>query len=70
MVERCRCQHTRDQHADRFNPLQAVPLAKTESDDAADAEDLPVVVRGVGECTVAGCGCREFTTDLGGVTPS
>ncbi len=65
MAEVCRCEHTRDRHADHFNPLQAVPLAKTESDDAADAEDLPVVVRGAGECTVAGCGCRQFVADEG-----
>src|SRR5262245_49223099 len=61
MAEFCRCQHTRDQHADRENPLQVVPLAMTEADAEDAGEELPLEVRGVGRCTVEGCGCEEFS---------
>jgi hypothetical protein len=61
MPELCRCQHPRDKHADRENPLQVVPLSMTEADEESDAEEVPVYVRGVGPCTVAGCDCQQFT---------
>ncbi|HYT90221.1 MAG TPA: hypothetical protein VEL76_16050 [Gemmataceae bacterium] len=60
MSELCRCQHAREQHADRENPLQVVPLAMTEADEG-QAEEVPVDVHGVGACTVPGCGCQQFS---------
>jgi hypothetical protein len=60
--ERCRCGHPRNQHADRDNRLQLVPLNMTEADDDADERHRPaVMVHGAGACTVAGCSCRQFT---------
>ena len=54
-------------HADRDNPLQVVPLAMTEADDEGAANRLPVLVRGGGACTVAGCGCGAFTDAAAGL---
>jgi hypothetical protein len=61
-VERCRCGHTRKEHADRDNRLEVVPLSMTEADDDADERHrLSVTVHGAGACTVAGCRCTQFT---------
>jgi hypothetical protein len=56
----CRCGHARRLHADQENPLQVVPLSMTEA-DAQDRPELPDLVWGAGHCTVAGCGCEQFT---------
>ncbi len=61
VTERCRCGHTRREHADRDNALEVVPLSMTEADRDATARSPSVVIAGGGECTVAGCGCRRFT---------
>ncbi len=61
MAERCRCEHVRNEHADRLNPLQVVPVSMTEADEEPKQQGLSPVVRGVGHCTVEGCDCRQFS---------
>ena len=56
----CCCGHPRHLHADRESRLQVVPLSMTEA-DAGEGPDVPEVVVGAGHCTVAGCGCPQFT---------
>jgi hypothetical protein len=33
----------------------------TEADEEGGADEVPVYVRGIGACTVAGCSCQQFT---------
>jgi hypothetical protein len=61
LVETCECGHSRREHADRDNRLQVVRLSMTEADDEGEERQPAVIVHGAGACTVAGCGCQQFT---------
>jgi hypothetical protein len=58
--EQCRCGHGRNQHGDRDNRLEIVPLSMTEADREQNPPEMTRNVRGEGPCSVSGCHCRKF----------
>ncbi len=60
-AEPCECGHLRKQHADRDSRLEIVPLSMTEADYHGEEREFATTVQGGGACTVAGCGCKQFS---------